>query len=177
LGKLTVPAKALDFLLSWAEAWQAVGGRRLNIVSGILGIAGGLLVVPASLLPFANFSSGSPSIFNPGDPTSLWFALEPGAVIVVAIAIGIVLAVSRQRTLQIAAGSILLGTGVQTFFLFVGYTGYGFSASETPGATGSVIGIVGAICLTTGGLLATVRAGWLDRPPGPESTSSSQRAG
>ena len=151
-----------------------MGGRGLNIVSGILGIAGGLLVIPACLLPFAYFSWGSPSIFNPGDPASLWFALEPGAVIVVAIAIGIMLAVSTQRTLQIVAGSILLGIGVQTFFLFVGYTGYGFSASERPGATTAVIGIVGAICLTTGGLLAAVRAGWLDRPASAESTSDRQ---
>ncbi len=148
-----------------------MGGRWLNVVSGILGIAGGLLVIPACLLPFAYFASGSPSIFNPGDPTSLWFALEPGAVIVVAIAIGIMLAVSRQRILQMVAGSILLGIGVQTFFLFVGYTGYGLGASERPGATSSVIGIVGAICLTTGGLLAAVRAGWLDRPSIPESSS------
>ena len=148
-----------------------MGGRRLNIVSGILGIAGGLLIVAACLLPFAHFSSGSPSIFNPGDPGGIWFAIEPSAVIVIAIVIGIVLVVSRQRTLQIAAGSILLGIGVQTFFLFVAYAGFGLSTSETPGATGSVIGIVGAICLTTGGLLAAVRAGWLDRPPGPESTS------
>jgi hypothetical protein len=146
----------------------------LNMVSGILGIAGGLLLIPACLLPFAHYSSGSPSIFNPGDPASLWFALEPGAVIVVAIAIGIMLAVSTQRILQIVAGSILLGTGVQTFFLFVGYTGYGLSASETPGATSAVIGIVGAISLTTGGLLAAVRAGWLDQPSSPESASNRQ---
>ena len=92
-------------------------------------------------------------------------------MIVIAIVIGIVLVVSRQRTLQIAAGSILLGIGVQTFFLFVAYAGFGLSTSETPGATGSVIGIVGAICLTTGGLLAAGSRGWLDRPPLPESTS------
>ena len=146
-----------------------MGGRGLIIVGGILGIVGGLLVIPACVLPFAHFSTGSPSIFNPGDPAGLWFALEPGAVIVVAIAIGIMLAVSTQRTLQIVAGSILLGIGVQTFFLFVAYTGYGFSVSERPGAASTVIGIVGAICLTTGGLLAAVRAGWLDRPSSPES--------
>jgi hypothetical protein len=117
------------------------------------------------LLPYAHFSSGSPSIFNPGDPASLWFAVEPVAVILVAIAIGIMLVISTQRTLQIVAGSILLGIGVQTFFLFVAYTGYSFSASEGPGGISGVIGIVAAICLATGGLLAAVRAGWLDRPP------------
>ena len=156
------------------SSWARCGGRGLIRVSGILGIVGGLLVIPACLLPYAHFSDGSPSIFNPGDPASLWFALEPGAVIVIAIVIGIVLMVSMQRTLQIVAGSILLGIGVQTFFLFVAYTGYGFSASEIPGAASTVLGILAAICLTTGGLLAAVRAGWLERPSSPESTSDRQ---
>jgi len=74
-------------------------------VGGILGIVGGLLVIPACLLPFAHFSAGSPSIFNPGDPTSLWFAVEPGAVIVVAIAIGIVVSAPAKGRVRRAASS------------------------------------------------------------------------
>jgi hypothetical protein len=130
------------------------------LAGGVAGIAGALLVIAACALPYMHDSTGSASIFNPGYPGGLWFAIEPIAVILMAIAAGVAIVVSTQRILQIAAASILLATGVQTFFLFVGYAGLNLGSGERSAAPGSVIGVVAGLCLATGGLLALIRAGW-----------------
>jgi hypothetical protein len=133
------------------------------VAGAVLGIVGALLIIPACALPYTHDSQGPLSIFSPGDG-ALWFAIEPITVMLVAIATGIILLVSRQRSLQIAAGSILLGVGVQTFFMFAGYAGFNLSSGERSGAPGSVIGLVAGLCLATGGSIAAIRAGWWGQP-------------
>jgi hypothetical protein len=139
-------------------------GRGLTVAGGVLGIAGALLIIPASALPYTHDSQGSLSIFNPGDG-AIWFAIEPIAVMLVAIATAIILFVSSQRSLQVGAGAVLLGIGVQTFFMFAGYAGFNLSSGGQSGAPGSVIGLVAGLCLATGGLIAVIRAGWWGQPP------------
>lgn len=134
---------------------------------GVAGIIGALLVIVACAVPYVHTADGSPSLFNPGYAGGIWFAVEPIAVILIAISAGVVIVASTQRSLQMAAAAILLATGVQTFFLFVGYAGFDLSTSDRTAAPGSAIGLVGGLCLATGGLLALVRTGWWDRPAGP----------
>jgi len=146
---------------------ETPAGRGLTVAGGVAGMVGALLVIVACAVPYVHTADGSPSLFNPGYAGGIWFAVEPIVVILIAIATGVVIVASSQRILQIAAGSILLAVGVQTFFLFVGYAGFDLSTTDRSAAPGSAIGILGGLCLTTGGLLALIRAGWLDRPSGP----------
>ena len=140
-------------------------GRGLTVAGGVLGIVGALLVIPACALPYTHDSQGPLSIFSPGDG-AIWFAIEPITVMLMAIATGITLFVSSQRVLQIGAAAVLLGIGVQTFFMFAGYAGFNLSSGGQSGAPGSVIGLVAGLCLATGGLIAAIRAGWWGQPPG-----------
>ena len=139
-------------------------GRGLTVAGGVLGIVGALLVIPACARPYTHDSQGALSIFNPGDG-GIWFAIEPVTVMLMAIATGIILLVSRQRVLQIGAAAVLLGIGVQTFFMFAGYAGFNLSSGEQSGAPGSVIGLLAGLCLATGGLIAAIRAGWWGHQP------------
>ena len=137
------------------------------MAGGVAGIVGAVLVIGACAVPYLHTADGSPSIFNPGYPGGIWFALEPVAAVLIAITAGIVIMASSQRNLQMAAAAILLATGVQTFFSFVGYAGFDLSTTDRSAAPGSAIGILGGLCLTTGGMLALIRTGWLDRPSDP----------
>ena len=142
-------------------------GRGLTVAGGVAGMVGALLVVVACAVPYVHTADGSPSLFNPGYVGGIWFAVEPIVVILIAVTTGVVIVASSQRNLQLAAASILLAIGVQTFFLFVGYAGFDLSTADRSAAPGSAIGILGGLCLTTGGLLALIRAGWVDQPSGP----------
>lgn len=142
-------------------------GRGLRVAGGVAGLVGALLVIIACAVPYLHTADASPSIFNPGYPGGIWFAVEPIAAVLISITAGVVIMAASQRNLQMAAAAILLATGVQTVLSFVGYAGLDLSISDRSAAPGSAIGILGGLCLTTGGLLALVGAGWLDQPPGP----------
>ncbi len=136
-------------------AARTPSGRGVTAFGGVVGMLGALVIVGACALPYAHYSSPagtySPSIFNSGIPGGFWLAAEPVAVIALAIAAGLVLVASMRRTARAIAAGMLVAFGVQTAFLFVGYAS---SGSPSQVGIGSVVGILGGLCLLSGGLVA-----------------------
>src|SRR5437868_11477992 len=104
---------------------------RPELVGGIVGLVGALLIIPACILPFANYppsgdstTTDTPSLFNPGFDGALWYVAEPVAVIVIGIAASLLIVFSHRSLVQIAGAGSIMAIGAQTFFLFVGYGGY-----------------------------------------------------
>jgi hypothetical protein len=141
-------------------ASEASGPRTADLVGGLLGVFGALVTILACLLPYAQYSSdsdpASPSVFNPGFDGGLWYAAEPAVVILMGIAGGLLIVLSRRELVQIAGAAALVALGVQTFFLFVGYAGSALSADLESLGVGSVLGLAGGMCLLTGGIIAIV---------------------
>jgi hypothetical protein len=77
-------------------------------------------------------------------------------VAVLAVVAGVIVMVSRSRLLPVVAAGVLIGFGIQTVFLFLGYwRGFGNSAHAGPAG---IVGILAGLLLAVAGLLAaTVR--------------------
>lgn len=134
--------------------------RTADLVGGLLGVFGALVTILAGVLPFGHFSSDSgpvsPSLFQPGSNDELWYAAEPVVVIVMAIVGGLLVVFSRRGLVQIAGAAALVALGIQTFFFFIGYTGYALSGGPDEVGMGSVVGLGAGLCLLVGGVIAFV---------------------
>jgi hypothetical protein len=140
-------------------AAPAPPGTGLAVIGAVVAFAGAVVIIVACALPYANYtdqsiSPSAPSIFNPGYPGALWYAVEPVAVAVVGIVAGVLLIALRGRLLRALAAGVLLAVGVQTFVLFIGYV---LAAATGPGehaAIGGGIGLLGGLALAISGALA-----------------------
>jgi hypothetical protein len=137
----------------------AAPGSRFAVAGALVAFAGAVVIIVACALPYATFTdpSVSPStlsIFNPGYPGALWYAVEPVAVAVLGVAAGVLLIALRGRVPRALAAGVLLALGVQTFVLFIGYV---LAAATGPGehaAIGGGIGLLGGLAMAIGGALA-----------------------
>jgi len=138
-------------------------GSGLRMTAMLLAIAGAVGVIVACLLPFLHFSraqgGGSPSILLTGSPyAQLWFAAEPVAVAIAAIAAGVVLLASRPPGARWAAAGMLLAFGIQTPLLFAGYL---FGITLNPGShhgPAGPVGILAGLLLLAAGILGLAGA-------------------
>jgi len=150
-----------------------------RVVSGVLAIAGAVAVGLGGYLPYAQDRSFEYRIFDTDSPhTILFLAIEPAAVAVAALVLGILLLV--HNPFRITPG-VLLGTGVQTTLLYVGLIGF-YAQSEfgTDVRAGGWVGTLGgALIAAAGGLALAVRdapapatpttpPGWYADPGAPE---------
>jgi len=155
----------------------APSGDRVAALGGVIGIIGALVLVAACALPYAQSTKGfaganSFSIFNPrpGHPVVPWLAAEPVAVIVVAITAGVVLVVSTRQIRRAITAGLLIAFGIQTLFLFVGYAGsFGANSASSvyQAGIGSIVGMIGGVCLLVGGLVAASSKGVRGLPRTP----------
>jgi hypothetical protein len=125
----------------------------------VVAFVGVVATVVACAVPYVTYtdpsvSPATASIFNPGYPGALWYAVEPVAVALAGIVAGVLLIALRGRTLRALAAGVLLAVGVQTFLLFVGYVGGAATISGERAAIGGGIGLLGGLALAIGGGLA-----------------------
>src|SRR5215469_4351137 len=133
------------------------------IAGGVVAIVGALAIIGACALPVTTNTFGlggtssSISLFKElGTGTAWWYLVEPIGVAVLALVAGVIVMVSRSRLLPVVAAGVLIGFGIQTVFLFLGYW-RGFGNGEHAGPAG-VVGILAGLLLAVAGLLAaTVR--------------------
>jgi hypothetical protein len=133
------------------------------IAGGVVAIVGALAIIGACALPVTMNTIGfgstgtSISLFKElGTGTARWYLVEPVGVAALALVAGVIVMVSRSRLLPVVAAGVLIGFGIQTVFLFLGYW-RGFGNGEHAGPAG-VVGILAGLLLAVAGLLAaTVR--------------------
>lgn len=138
----------------------------------MVAFVGAVVIGVACILPYANITDNSvsppsPSIFNPGCPAGLWFAVEPMVVILVAIAAGVMLISVRGRIPRALAAGALLAFGVQTVVLFAGYVGASAGTPSEHAAIGGVVGVIGGLAILAAGSIAAASLGV---PTQPQST-------
>jgi hypothetical protein len=131
------------------------------IAGGVVAIVGALAIIGACALPVTtNLGFGgtgtSVTLFHAlNNGSARWYLVEPIGVAVLAVAAGVIVMISRSRLLPVVAAGVLIGFGIQTAFLFLGYW-RGFSNGEHGPA--GVVGILAGLLLAVAGLLAaTVR--------------------
>jgi hypothetical protein len=144
-------------------------GTRLAAVGAGVAFLGAVVILIACALPYATYTDPSvspttPSIFNPGYPGALWYAVEPVTVALIGIVAGVLLIALRGRVARALAAAALLALGVQTVVLFVGYVGAAATGPSERAAIGGAIGLLGGLVLAIGGALA---AASLSVRPGP----------
>jgi hypothetical protein len=121
-----------------------------RVVSGVLAIAGAVVVAVGGYVPYAQEGTFKLRVFETKEPHAiLFFAIEPAAVAIAAVVLGILLLV--HGPLRITPG-ILLGTGVQTALYFVGFVGYyAQSTFGTDVKAGGWIGMLGGVVIAAAG--------------------------
>jgi hypothetical protein len=131
----------------------------MRVTAGALAIVGAVVAVVACAVPFVTFVFGghhqSASIFSPGPDTpgsDLWFVVEPVGVAALAIVGGVLLLAVRRGRLPAVAAGMLAAFGIQTVFLFLGYT-LGYDNSGNQVSAGGPVGIVAGILLVVAGFL------------------------
>jgi len=129
------------------------------ITGGVIAIVGALGIIGACALPvttntFGLGSNGSSiSLFKElGTGTAWWYLVEPIGVAVLAVLAGVIVMVSRSRVLPVIAAGVLIGFGIQTAFLFLGYwRGFGNGAHAGPAG---IVGILAGVLLIAAGVVA-----------------------
>ena len=142
----------------------------LRISAGVAAIAGTIATLIACIVPYGSFSdpSGgattSSSIFNGGFVGAGWDMPEPIFVVVAGGVASILVLVFAGRVVQAIATGLLLVLGLQTATMWLAYVG--LAGSEGSVQPGGIIGLVGAMLLLVGGLVAL--AALLTAPPPAE---------
>lgn len=138
-------------------------GFGVAIAGGVVAILGAALTIAACVLPYAKFTDNSapttPSILNPGFPGGLWYAAEPVAVAVLAVAAGVTLMAMQNRTARILLAGALLAFGLQTFLLFVGYAGGAATGQSEQIGIGGPVGVIGGLAMIVAGGLGVASLG------------------
>lgn len=129
------------------------------IAGGVIAIVGALGIIGACALPVTTntfgigSNGGSVSLFKElGTGTAWWYLVEPIGVAVLAVLAGVIVMVSRSRVLPVIAAGVLIGFGIQTAFLFLGYW-RGFGNGGHAGPAG-IVGILAGVLLIAAGLVA-----------------------
>lgn len=139
----------------------ALRRRRLILVSAILAFAGGVFIFVACAVPFASVSaagiSQSVSVFSrgPDSGNAGWLVLEPVFVALLAIAAGSVIMVVREGWMPTVARIALAAFGVQTFFLFLGYS-LGYATTGVSVGAGGPLGMVAGVALAIAGAIGVL---------------------
>jgi hypothetical protein len=130
-----------------------------GIAGGVIAIVGALGIIGACALPVTTntfgigSNGGSISLFKElGTGTAWWYLVEPIGVAVLAVLAGVIVMVSRSRVLPVIAAGVLIGFGIQTAFLFLGYW-RGFGNGGHAGPAG-IVGILAGVLLVAAGLVA-----------------------
>ncbi len=156
-----------DGLWRWDGAqWQPTGASStvapaqrsprswLAIAGGVFGLLALPVILAGCVLPFINWTDTSngatASIFSPGFAGGYWYAVEPAAVVVLAIPAAILLMALKSGTARALAAGLLIAFGLQTIGMFVGYT-FGDLGFGRIGPAGPV-GLIGGAILFTGGV-------------------------
>jgi hypothetical protein len=134
-------------------------GMGFAVAGAVAAFVGAIVVIVACALPYANItdnsvSNATPSIFNPGYAGGLWYAVEPVAVAVLGIVVGVLLIALRGRISRALAAGVLIALGVQTFLLFLGYAGSSATGTSERFGIGGAIGVVGGLAIAFAGTLA-----------------------
>ena len=130
--------------------------------SGVLAIVGAAAVVLGGYLPYSESSGFKYRIFETKAPHAvLFYAAEPAAVAIAAAVLGIMLLV--RSPLRLSSG-VLLGTGVQTSLMYLGYVG-----STAQSSFGGHVKAGGWVGMLGGALIAA--AGSILLAAQPASTS------
>jgi hypothetical protein len=123
-----------------------------RVASGVLATAGGVAVAIGCYLPNSDTNGFENRIFETKAPHAvLFFAIEPAAVAIAAVVLGIL--VLAQPPLRFTPG-VLLGIGVQTALMFVGYVGW-VAQSQYGGSVkaGGWVGMLGAAAVAAAGAI------------------------
>jgi hypothetical protein len=138
-------------------------GARLALAGGVVAILGAVVIIVACVIPFAHYtdntSPSSPSIVNPGYPGALWYAVEPGGVILFAIAAGVALIALRSRISRALMTGALMAFGAQTALMFASYAGAAVAGPSEQVGPGGPIGVLGGLAIMVGGALAAASLG------------------
>lgn len=124
----------------------------MRFASGVIAIAGAVLVALGCALPFATSGSVKLRIFQTTTPHAiLFYALEPIGVILAAAILGVLLLI--RPPFRLTPG-MLLGIGGQSMLFFVGFIGY-YAKSDfgTQVRFGAWIGLLGAAAIVSAGSL------------------------
>lgn len=154
-----------------------MGGLRIRTLSGVLALAGAALMALGGWLPYATVGDQEYHVFERSSPHGvLWFAVEPAAVIVVAVVIGVMLV--RDRPLGLPWAAVLATCGSQTILYFLGFVGFYSQTGEgTHADSGGWVGMLGAALVAGAGAAMIQRrseltgeaqpAGWYGDPTEP----------
>jgi hypothetical protein len=162
-GQQTVAPGAIPDSPRWAEPppVHRAGAYRpdgAGLTGAVMTAAGAILVIWACALPYLHVPSDngrtSFSIFNSGSGGGFWFAVEPLGVGIVSVGAALIIVFARSGRMRLLASGSLIGFGIQTILLFVGYE---FSI-RSPDHTGpaAAVGILGGIVLLLAGIVAAV---------------------
>jgi hypothetical protein len=129
----------------------------LRLTAAIVTAVGAILIIWACALPDLHIPAGngrtSFSIFNSGIAGDLWFAVEPVGVAIIGIAAAlIIMLANRSARMRLVAAGMLIGFGIQTILLFIGYEFYVQSPDHA--GPGGAVGILGGLLLLAAGLIA-----------------------
>lgn len=130
----------------------------LRISAGSMAIAGVIATLVASILPYGTFqySNGGPtttsSIFNGGYSGAGWNIPEPVFVMLAGAAAATIVFIGLSRLAQAISSGTLIALGLQTTMMWASY--FGAAVSNGSLEAGAVIGVIGALLLFVGGLLA-----------------------
>lgn len=135
-------------------SWTVIGG-------GIACIVAVVLILVGCAVPYASFSdtNGGPSsvsVFNAGFSGGFWYAVEPIAVMFLAVGAAVAAMAWSNRIVRAVLGGSLVAFGIQTLALFAGYTGAAPALGHLE--PGGPIGLAGGLVLFAGGLAITTGA-------------------
>jgi hypothetical protein len=143
-------------------AAPAGGAPGQAVAGGILAIVGALGIIAGCALPVTTSTGfgaagSSISLFKEySNGAAWWFLIEPVGVAILALVAGLIIMASHSRVAPIVAAGILVGFGIQTVFLFLGYW-RGFSGGQQAGPAG-IVGILAGVLLAVAGLVAGAAA-------------------
>jgi hypothetical protein len=157
-GTRWVPAQAQQ---QPAPVMAAAPGRPvpwLRIAAGTTAIAGVIATVVACILPYGTFRdpSGGPtatySIFSGGFAGAGWDVPEPVFAILAGAAAATLVLIGINRVAQAISAGALIAIGLQTTTMWAAY--FGVAGTDGSPEAGGLIGVVGALLMFIGGLLA-----------------------
>lgn len=130
----------------------------LRIFAGSTAVLGVIATFVAALVPYGTFPdpNGGPtttsSIFNGGFSGAGWDIAEPVFAILAGIVAATFVFLGINRAVQAVSAGVLIAVGAQTATMWAAY--FGLAGTDGSPGAGAVIGVVGAVLMFVGGLLA-----------------------
>lgn len=157
-GTRWVPTQAQQQMAPMVEAAPRRRVPWLRISAGSTAIAGVIATLVGAILPYGTFRdpNGGPtttsSVFNGGFAGAGWDVPEPVFAILAGATAATLIFIGINRVAQAISAGMLIAVGLQTATMWAGY--FGISATAGSPEAGGVIGVVGALLVFIGGLLA-----------------------